>query len=204
MLDNLVNILKLSIKKLHGKKSQYKMAPSDRELRITIKETRKSAVLILLSEKQNEIYITFIKRQEYNGAHSGQIAFPGGKYDKSDRNIKETAYREAEEEIGISRKDYKIIGNLTNLFIPVSAFDVHPFIAYTKEKLVYKKQEHEVKKIFELKLNDFFNQDNIKTEIVNKDGINITIPYYFINGNKIWGATAMIMSELVDVISHAN
>jgi len=201
MLENLVNILNLSLKKLPGKKSQYKMAPSDREIRVTIKETRKSAVLVLLSEKQNEIYMTFIKRQEYNGAHSGQIAFPGGKFEKIDIDIKETAQREVEEEIGISRDKYEIIGNLSNLFIPVSAFDVHPFIAYAKENLNYKIQEYEVKEVFELKLNDFLNPNNIKTEIVNKDGLDITIPYYFIEGKKIWGATAMIISELVYVLS---
>ncbi len=200
MIENLINTIKVAVKNLPGKESQYKMAPSDRDLRITTKKTRKSAVLILLSEKDNEIYISFIKRQKYKGAHSGQIAFPGGKYEKKDKHLKETAYRETKEEIGIDRDKFEIIGALTNLFIPVSAFDVYPFIAFAKEKLVYKKQEYEVEKVFELKLKDFLNTDNHHTETVNKNGIEITIPYYYINNNKIWGATAMIISELIDIL----
>ena len=80
-------------------------------------------------------YITFIKRQEYNSVHSGQVAFLGGKYEKHDADIIETAYRETEEEIGISRNKIQITGELSSLFIPVSAFDVHPFIAFTKKNL---------------------------------------------------------------------
>ena len=204
MLDKLIDIINASLKNLPGKESQYKMAPSDREQRLTVKKTRKSAVLILLSEKKSEVYITFIKRQEYNGAHSGQIAFPGGKFEKNDINIIETAYRETEEEIGVNRVKFEIIGALTNLFIPVSAFDVHPFVGYTKEKLEYIKQEHEVKEVFELKLTDFLNPKNVKSEIVNKDCIDIKIPYFYIEDHKIWGATAMILSEFIDIVKDSN
>lgn len=204
MFDNLINIISSSLENLPGKKVQYKMAPSDRELRVTIKKTKKSAVLVLLTEKQNDIYITFIKRQEYNGVHSGQIAFPGGKHEKNDTNLTETVYRETEEEIGVSRNKIEIIGELSKLFIPVSAFDVHPFIAFTKEKLIYKKQDYEVKEVFELKLSDFSKASNIKTETVNKNDIDITIPFYLIDGYKIWGATAMIISELIELVRNKN
>ena len=200
MLDNLLYKLEDRSGALPGKISQYKMAPSDRDLKITKKNTRKSAVLILLSEKHNKTIVTLIKRQEYNGVHSGQISFPGGKYELNDNNLRNTAIRETFEEIGVNQSEYDIIGELTKLFIPVSAFDVYPFVGIAKKEFKYKKQDFEVSKILEFELAEFKKTENIKTEMRKIKDVEITIPYYLINDNKIWGATAMIISELLDII----
>jgi 8-oxo-dGTP pyrophosphatase MutT (NUDIX family) len=204
MLENLKNILEIGIENLPGKEVQYLMAPSDRNSKITVNKTRKGAVLILLSEKKGEIFLTLIIRQEYDGAHSGQIAFPGGKYEKLDCETKQTAIRECFEEIGIDEDNYQIIGSLTKLFIPVSAFEVFPYIAIVKNNLKYIKQDYEVKEVIEIRLKDFLNKDNIKKEFRTFKGNEYLIPYYAVAPYKIWGATAMIIKELTEIINRSN
>jgi 8-oxo-dGTP pyrophosphatase MutT (NUDIX family) len=212
---------------LPGVKSHMKMAPAHRELEfngIRDKEfnPRLSAVLVLLyhddtaSENGDQrvdrldipdassasLKVVFIRRGEYVGIHSGQIAFPGGRYEEEDGDLLETAMREVEEEIGVARNSYKVIGQLSDLYVPPSNFLVRAFVAYAPKRPDYVLDEREVQEVIEADLSHFYNPAIIK----NKDfpahaSVNTTnAPYYDLNGVVIWGATAMMLAELVDLI----
>lgn len=163
--------------------------------------TRKSAVLILFYPRQNEIYFPLILRPTYDGAHSGQMAFPGGRYELSDEDLIRTALREAQEEIGLRLTDVKVLGPLTELFIPVSNFYVLPVIATIPYRPEFYPDAREVDEIFEIKLEEISNPDIVGSEYLQIRGEQVFAPHYNVRGYKIWGATAMMISELLWVIN---
>ncbi|HEY0029794.1 MAG TPA: CoA pyrophosphatase [Bacteroidia bacterium] len=191
---------------LPGEEAQFAMAPLKRkrlsEIPLETYQPRKSAVLILLFPANNSIHTLLIRRPEYEGAHSGQAAFPGGKFEESDRDLEQTALREAREEIGIDPEKVKIIGHLTDLYIPTSNFLVRPFIGYSLEEPVLLMDPREVQEIIEA---DLFSLDHIvrrgETTIQLREGYKVKTPYYDIEGLIVWGATAMIISELNAVVN---
>ena len=159
---------------------------------------RDSAVSIILYPHLESIYCILIKRPEYDGKHSGQISFPGGKFEDSDVDFEYTARREAFEEVDFRMEDGELITALTQLFIPVSNFLVHPYLLYTPIKPTLTPDKREVEKIVEF---DIF--DLLQSEIQSTKDIQIeksvrlkNIPYFNIQENVVWGATAMILSEL--------
>ncbi len=124
-LNSVVSFLKNALKqKLPGTDVQWEMASSDRRMldypRVKRDDSRLAAVMILLYPKDEKVMCLFMQRPQYNGVHSGQISFPGGKMEDSDKNLTQTAVRETCEETGVCDKDISIIGKLTPLFIPVS------------------------------------------------------------------------------------
>ena len=133
---------------LPGREAQFLMEPLTRRVEMEKQKNRKnaklSAVLILLYPKDDKIYTAMIKRPVYNGVHSGQIAFPGGKKEDDDLNLSETALRETEEEIGVLRNSVEVIGQLSQLYIPPSNFNVQPVIAYTNNIPDFILEENEV------------------------------------------------------------
>lgn len=146
--------------------------------------------------------IVFIRRGEYVGIHSGQIAFPGGRYEDNDADLCETAMREAEEEIGVSRDSYEIIGQLSDLYVPPSNFLVRAFVAYAPRRPSYIPDPREVQEVIELDFSHFFNSTNIKVKDfpAHNSLNNTSAPYFDVEGVTIWGATAMMLTELVDLI----
>ena len=204
MYTNFIEILRNELKgDLPGEMAQLKMSPNVRFTGIVQpnkSETRQSAVLILLYPKNNSLYIPFIQRPRYNGAHSGQISLPGGKVELGDINYTQTALRETHEEIGVNIDDIDIIGQLSPIFIPNSNFNVSPFIGYIPYIPEFKPDTYEVESIIEAPLSQILNPDNIDFFEKEKNGIQIKAPYFNINKNIIWGATAMILSELIEVI----
>lgn len=191
--------LKLS-SSLPGKKAQQKMAPSFRSFKNYADSLRDAAVLILLYPKKDQIYTVLIKRNVYNGPHSGQISLPGGGCEPADKSLEYTALRETQEEIGINADKISIIGRITELIIPVSNFCVHPYIGWLPDVPSYIPDAKEVQFLMEVKLNQFIDTENIKSTIINKEGQSIFTPYYEINGEMIWGATAMILSEFMELV----
>lgn len=159
---------------------------------------RESAVLILLLEENQELNVVLIMRTNDGGAHSGQIAFPGGKKEPEDISYIATALREAQEEIDLNDEEVHIIGSISPLYIPVSNFVVYPIIAYSDKDILLTKSDTEVAEILTIPLKSLFDakQDtiiNIHTPVEGK----IEIAAYIINESVIvWGATAMILSEL--------
>ncbi len=192
-------------KPLPGLASQMKMSPVTRKMemdKLTNKTLPKeSAVLILFYPHQNNIYTVFIKRPKYPGVHSGQIAFPGGKYEEEDFDLTQTALREAQEEIGINPNQVTVLGNLTNLFIPPSNFNVLPVVGYTYSKPNFIPEAQEVDEIIEVNINQLTDPLNKQfREILHRNQTKVKVPAYYINDLVIWGATAMIINELIDII----
>jgi 8-oxo-dGTP pyrophosphatase MutT (NUDIX family) len=161
------------------------------------KDPRHAAVLVHLYQYNNETYFTLIKRSTYDGAHSGQIAFPGGKAEKEDLNLTETALREAREETNITSESLKVVGLLTKIYIPPSNFYVTPVISISKIQPNYIAEEHEVDTILEVKLADLLDDNNRKTiDIKLGNGTTLNTPSFSLVNETVWGATAMILNEL--------
>ena len=189
---------------LPGKKGQGIMAPkpidTHRFSRDIPKENRKGAVLMLFFPDEQGCLVPFIKRPTYEGVHSGQIAFPGGKWEVTDLNLGETALREAEEEIGVDRNKVELIGSLTDLYIPASNFMVSPFIGFTKEKPEFKPDPFEVERIITLPFKDMLDQKIRKMGSVKVNlGLKLETPYFDIDQEMVWGATAMILGEFLEL-----
>jgi len=189
---------------LPGKAAQIKMASYQRLNDLSYKKIPinplKSSVLIFLYYTENECKFILIERTTNKSMHSGQIALPGGKFEQIDYVLKQTALREAHEEIGIDISGTTIIGNLTELYIPPSNFIVHPFIGFSETKQNFKRQVQEVEKIIEVKVNELLNPNIIqKTDIKVRDFIIRDTPIFKICDYQIWGATAMILSEFIQV-----
>ncbi|MBK8847523.1 MAG: CoA pyrophosphatase [Bacteroidetes bacterium] len=155
-------------------------------------------MLIHIFESNASPHIVFIKRSDYDGVHSGQISFPGGRFENGDSNFEYTAIREANEEVGIAQSEIEIEGMLSRVHIPVSKFTVHPFMSFGNKIPELKKDDNEVKEILLLPFLEFLNHSNkIETTVTVKDGMIRQVPGYHINNHIIWGANAMMMAELV-------
>jgi 8-oxo-dGTP pyrophosphatase MutT (NUDIX family) len=198
-------LLASEIKKgLPGTEVQWQMGSSDRFARnfprVPGPDARPASVLILLFPDNGSISTVFMQRPEYDGVHSGQISFPGGKQEAADPDSVATALREAREETGVNISDIKIIGTLTPLFIPVSNMIVTPVAGWTGSKPLFRHDRKEVMFLFEADIAKFFEPSIIKYKDINIKGEKIGIRYFDYEGNMIWGATAMIMNELLFIL----
>jgi len=148
--------------------------------------------------------LIFIKRSNryHDDRHKGQIGFPGGKYESEDRDLMDTALRETREEIGVEAEKIKVLGSLSELYIPVSQFNVHPFVGFLEKKPEFSLQAEEVDRVIYCGIHRFFNKDCRSRKDMDVDeGIRIHgVPYYDLEGEVLWGATAMITSELLETI----
>ena len=193
-------------KPLPGIQSQKIMAPESR-LRTLVAESgesKKSGVLLLLYFKNDILNLVFIIRAIDESVHSGQISFPGGKYDEVDKDLIDTSLRETFEEIGVNPSDIQILGNLTNLFIPVSNYIVSPYIGFSTIKPSFKLNDAEVAGIIEIPLAHFLNEQNRITGTVEVRGTVYEVPVFKVGEHQIWGATAMILSEFVALLKNSN
>ncbi|MDZ4664007.1 MAG: CoA pyrophosphatase [Bacteroidota bacterium] len=206
-MQSLLKLLKDRINKpLPGIEAQYEMAPITRakfDVQTLDPNTyRKSAVTLLLYKNNGSYHIPLLKRHEYDGKHSNQVGLPGGKFDKDDGNLMNTALRELQEEIGVKKQDIEVLGALTPLYIPVSNFYVEPFIAiYKHDNIDFTVDQREVKQLIQLdtallKLDSLIEYDGI----VSGDAYKLKTPYFNVEGEIIWGATAMILNEFKKLI----
>lgn len=197
-------------KPLPGAAAHQQMAPAHRlsseHYLKTIKDYREGSVLILLYELNGVPHFVLTLRPSYEGIHSGQISLPGGKIEQSDANPVETALRETEEEIGVSKANIEIIGTLTSLYIPPSNFLVHPVLGYAKQELKFKKDEREVAELIDVAtsilLVDALRQHkmmDLSRGLNAPDLTQVKVPYFNIGGHHVWGATAMILSEFAEI-----
>jgi len=164
---------------------------------------RESAVLILLYPgSTGSIYTVLIKRPVYNGTHSAQIAFPGGAKEPQDASAAETALREAQEEVGLDADGIEILGSLSEVYIPPSRFIVNPVVAYSQETPVFTPFSGEVDKLLETPVEWLFDPERVKSTRIFLPLYNthIEAPYYDLHGEVVWGATAMMIRELVEVL----
>jgi len=204
-MNNKIETLSKRIRKrlkesLPGFEYQERMSPKPRKYLDEKFPLKKAAVLILLFPLDEIIHIAFIKRSVYDGPHSGQISFPGGMFEEGDQDLSNTALRETMEEIGINPKEIHLLGNLSTLQIPVSQFEVSPYVAYTKYTPRFVLDPKEVQEIILIPLHKLADKSIISNEIRILGNIRYTIPFYKINENKIWGATSMILSEFLKIM----
>jgi 8-oxo-dGTP pyrophosphatase MutT (NUDIX family) len=186
--------------------AHVKMAPLDRveslkNIDIEGKNPRVAAVMMLFYPKNDATHLVLIVRNSYKGVHSAQIAFPGGKYELEDQNFAETALRETHEELGIHPDKIEILKPFTELYIPPSNFMVYPFLGISKEELVFTPQLSEVADIIELPLSLFLDDALVvNTNLSTSYADNISIPAFKIEEHIVWGATAMMLSELKEIL----
>jgi 8-oxo-dGTP pyrophosphatase MutT (NUDIX family) len=200
-ISNLKNL------KLPGEKAQHKLAPSIRikeleKLNIENKNPNKAGVMVVFyPDKSDNTSFLLILRKTYKGVHSNQVGFPGGRLEIFDKNLKHTALRETEEEVGIAKSDVEVLKRLTKLYIPPSNFWVYPYVGllYKTPNLV--PQKSEVEKILEIDIDEFLDENSlIKQKLSTSYASNIEVPAFSLNGQVVWGATAMMLSELKELL----
>jgi len=201
----LQSLTKLQNIELPFLESHQKMAPFERlnELRNTDFSSidyREAAVLILFYSKNNETYFVLIERNEYEGVHSKQISLPGGKKENFDIDLMYTAVRETSEEIGVKIDINEVIMPLSPVYVPPSNFMIFPFIGAISNSFKFCADPREVKNVIEVNISQLLDPDIIKYQDISTSYANMTkVPYFKIDDYVVWGATAMILSELSDV-----
>ncbi len=192
-------IQKLSVP---GESSHFIMAPEIRmkelnRLKIEERNPRNAAVMMLFYPKRTLTHIALILRPEYEGVHSGQIALPGGKVEPFDHNYTETALRETQEEVGVGIQTVNVLKSLTKVYIPPSNFWVHPFLGFTEKRPDFVLQKEEVAKVIEVPLTELLDDFNVTSQKLSTSyAKNIEVPSFELKGYVVWGATAMMLSEL--------
>ena len=193
------------INNLPGKDEQWRMrVTSDKSYNFdnTEEDAIQSAVLILLYEENGVICFTLTERTQTVEHHRGQISLPGGARE-TDEKLSSTAIRETQEEIGIYADDVDIIGALSPLFVPVTGFIINPFVGIINANFDPQPAPDEVETVISVNVNELLNDDNELQEKRNLRGYDVNIPYFLLSGHKVWGATAMILSEFKTVLKEA-
>jgi 8-oxo-dGTP pyrophosphatase MutT (NUDIX family) len=200
-----VNMIEAALRKpLPGVKAQLRMAPRPGSLKLPTPQStpRKSGVLILLfpSMETGELCFVLTRRTESVADHKGQISLPGGAVDPDDPSIAYTALREACEEVGVCSDVMRILGPLTPIYIPPSDFCVQPYVAYMSQPPQFFPQPEEVAEIIEVPLPHLLDQQNVVVEEWLLDDEVKQVPFFNIYGHKVWGATAVVLSEFAAIL----
>jgi 8-oxo-dGTP pyrophosphatase MutT (NUDIX family) len=202
-MQNFVEKLKDNLQKpLPGINAQMKMSSPTRGMYYDIPDNaKKSAVLLLLFPFENKIMLPLIKRPDYDGVHSGQMAFPGGKIEEGDDSLMHTALRETFEEIGVEVSKNQVLGKLTDLYIPPSNSLVSPYVAFINQKPIYQPDNKEVARVIESPIEHFQNPLTLTQKEITIKQFKLKVPAYMLEGEIVWGATAMIISEFLELLS---
>ncbi len=191
---------------LGGTKAQFQLAPSyrkpmEQKRMQALNPTPASVLIVFCPNKYNETSFILTKRADYKGHHAKQISFPGGKRELKDLDLTATAIRETYEEIGILIPKTNIIKQLTAVYIPPSNFLVHPFIGFINKPPLFK-INHEVASTLVVSYKDLLNPNNIHlTDIKSSLGNFVKTPCFIFKKQIIWGATAMILSEIRELFT---
>lgn len=195
---------------LPGEEAHYKLAPMLRlreleNLNINRKKPKQAAVLaVFYPGPEQETRFVLILRKTYKGVHSNQVGFPGGRVEPEDRDLEHTALRETEEEVGIPGNEVEVLRELTRLYIPPSNFWVQPFMGVMQRSPKLIPQEEEVEAVLEIDLDDFLSDSCLTTETLSTSyATNIDVPAFLLNGHVVWGATAMMLSEMKEILKQA-
>ena len=190
-----------------GLAAQLKMAPPQRfgtkeTLLKMPKNVKKAAVMMLLYPNfKKELCFCLIQRTTYNGKHSGQISFPSGKKEEEDIDFWATALRESQEEVGVNPEKVQLITTLSSIYIPPSNFYVYPYLAYTNQCPDFVAEEGEVDHVIEVPLVDLLKESAIQNEpITSSYTSEVIVPMFVFGTYRVWGATAMILSEAREII----
>jgi len=205
--DFLISISKIKNIPLPAEASQFKMAPPRRQVLLerqkeAIKDAKRAGVLALFYPNKNqETTLVLILRKTYNGVHSAQVGFPGGKFEEEDDSLEAAAIRETFEEVGVPIANIEVFCELSGVYIPPSNFYVTPFMGISKKKPYFVLQEDEVEAIIEVPLQDILDDAMVVTKAVKTSySIEVDVPAFNLNGYVVWGATAMMLSEMKDML----
>ena len=203
----LKSISKIEHIPLPGEDSQVKMSPTYRselveQQRKLMKHARKAGVMALFyPDVAHHTKLILILRKTYSGVHSAQVGFPGGKLEVDDTSIEYAALRETFEEVGVPIENIRILKGMTEVYIPPSNFMVYPFLGITLKTPQFLKQDDEVEDLIEVKLADFLNEANVGSQMLMTSlQKEVEVPVFKLNGHMVWGATAMMLSEIKDLL----
>jgi 8-oxo-dGTP pyrophosphatase MutT (NUDIX family) len=190
---------------LPGAEAHNKLLPPGRRLKSydhELSSVKLSSVLVLVFPIEGKLYTCLTKRPSTMKFHAGQISFPGGKVEKDDASAEMTALREAWEEVGIEPSSIEVLGKLSDFYLEISRFSIQPFLAWTDQKPEFSLNYHEVDELILFPLSDFVeNEIILETELQTYTGL-LNIKYFPHEDRIIWGATAMILSELIEILKH--
>ncbi|WP_298222928.1 CoA pyrophosphatase [Flavobacterium sp.] len=201
-------IPKLEREILLGEAAHVLMTPPERAdimktLDIEKANPRKAAVMMLFYPRNEKTNIILILRNSYKGVHSSQIAFPGGKVEESDDSLMHTALRETHEEIGIAPEQITVIRPFSEVYIPPSNFMVSPFLGYSNDTLIFKPDPSEVAGIIEFPIENFLDDTIVVNRMMETAySKSIAVPSFKIYDHYVWGATAMMLSELKETLKN--
>ena len=192
-----------SLQKVKPGSNAQKVFYPEREFgNYTNEKLRKAAVSIHIYNKEQSTYFILIERSKYDGLHSQQIAFPGGKFDEDDRILEHTARRESQEEIGIPINSGELVTELSAVIVSVSKFIVSPFVFFHEKEPDILINHREVATILKVKLSDFLEKNHRNRDIKISGNMNLkNIPCFEIQEKIVWGATALILNELRVLLS---
>lgn len=203
----LLSVSKIEKVALPAQASQFKMSPPFREQLIEkykarIKDAKRAGVMALFyPDATEETRLALILRNTYKGVHSAQIGFPGGKVEPEDKSLRETALRETYEEIGVPIQQIEVLKQLTEVYIPPSNFYVQPYLGIAKQTPQFVKEDAEVNEIVEVRLTHFLDDAFVTShEVQTSYDKTIEVPAFELNGHIVWGATAMMLSEIKDLL----
>lgn len=186
-----------------GLKAQLKMITNPRPGHRVYHEVEdsclKAGVLVLLYPWSRGLHLVLTRRTARVDFHQTQISFPGGRQEQGE-SFEQTALREAHEEIGMPLSSIRILGELTPLYIPPSNYCIYPVVAATNERPDFKPSMHEVEEVIEVPLDHLLNPRNVRKEVWRFGGIEGVVPFYLYKSYKIWGATAMVLAEMVELL----
>jgi 8-oxo-dGTP pyrophosphatase MutT (NUDIX family) len=203
-------VSKLKQLPLPGLDSQLKMSPPFRkelleQQREAIKTSKKAAVTALFYPDEKQVTkLVLILRKTYKGVHSAQVGFPGGRLEDSDETLMHAALRETWEEVGVPISDIKVVKTMTELYIPPSNFTVYPYLGITHKTPMFVKQDEEVEDVIEVLLSDFVDDNSVSfLKVMTSLEKEMEVPAFILNGHVVWGATAMMLSEIKDLLKTA-
>ena len=195
----IMKLTKVMKKKLPGRSSHEKMMVRPKRKFLEKKRPFSAAVLVLLYPVKNNWYFYLTERTKTVEHHKGQVSLPGGMLEKGESSQK-AAIRETYEELGIEPQGINIIGPLTPFYIPVSGFNVFPFVGWIEKCPKLKIQSKEVSKVFAPSVSSLMNPQNKKFKRSTILGQKVEIPFFNLHNEMVWGATSMILSEFKSIL----
>ena len=206
MLQSELNSIKARLidtlkRELPGERAHRLMLPQGRQLNPATDNNSiiQSSVLMLLFPYNRKISTCLIQRPSSMRTHAGQIAFPGGRFELQDENLIHTALRESFEEIGTEGSQIEIIGALTPLYVQISNFMINPFLGWCDDLPSFKIDQHEVDRLYVIPVEKLLHHTSNQFREVTTTNGTFSVPGFYIDQHFIWGATAMIISEFIEI-----